>query len=388
MQPQALHILQCAREIRAGGGICGVAYDLEQQFVTLGVQVERFTLESLGRGSVSTQNRRSLLARKALLLRDVVYFSIVGTLALRAQNVSTKGVITITHGDVLVGDIYVNHGLHRAMLFRSGRTLRMLLRNPLHMFLLVREWIRFRLPVHRRVVCFSQSERSLLLKHYPHLRTAIEIIPNGVDIERFFPDARIRSATRNSLMMSDQDFILIFVGHEFDRKGLGILIDALGLLPPSVKLLVVGNSTEHTLRRYRDMSLRTGTDRQVTFLGNRTDVAALLNAADIFVMPTEFEAWPLVGLEAMACGVPVLMPPVGGIPDYLHDGVNGLTIERSAEVVAAKVRTLMNSPETLSKMGRCARETAARFSWPSIAKQYLGVAQQISNERAASPTRR
>ncbi len=378
---ETLQILQCAREIRPGGGVCGVAYDLEKEFFRLGTRVDRLTLESLGYGSGSTPNTGSLLVRKALLLRDVVFFSIVGTLALRARQVSRKEVITITHGDAVAGDIYVNHGLHRAMLFRSGRSLRMLLRNPLHVFLLVREWVRFRLPVHRRIVCFSRSERALLLKHYPHLRAAVEIIPNGVDIERFSPDPNVRASTRSSLMISDRDFILIFVGHEFDRKGLGILIDALALLPPSVKLLVVGNSPEHSMRRYRDMSYRNGTDHRVSFLGGRADVAALMNAADIFALPTEFESWALVGLEAMACGVPVLAPPVGGIPDYLHDGKNGLTIDRNAENVAAKVRALMSDPEVMAKMRRCARETAVKFSWSSIAKQYLRLARQIRTEK-------
>ena len=383
-----LRILQCAKDIRPGGGVCGVAHELEGQFSSLGVPSSRFTLRSLGPTQFSGRAPRSLILRKLALLWDVVFFSTVGTLVLALKTRRQRGVVTITHDDALVGDILINHGLHRAMLLNSGHPWRMLLRNPLHPFLLVREWIRFRLRIHRRVVCFSESEAALLLKHYPRASGRVEIISNGVDLDRFYPNESAGIAARVALGIGKGDFAIIFVGHEFERKGLAILIDAVSSLPAHVKLLVVGDVANGAARPYRELATAKGLQDRVRFLGRRTDVAALINGADTLVMPTAFESWALVGLEAMACGVPVLMPLVGGIAEYLRDGENGLVIERNAADVARKIRRLLEDPQLRSRLGTRARETALAFSWPKVAKQYVDLATKVLRERQAADARR
>ncbi|NYT46303.1 glycosyltransferase family 4 protein [Alcaligenaceae bacterium] len=381
MDDLELEILQCAREIKPAGGVSGVAYELERQLTQAGKLSDRFTIESLNIRKGAWASSRSLILRKIQLFRDVVGYSVIGTYILKRKYQRRRQLVSICHNDVLFGDIYVNHGLHKEMWLQSKSPIRMLLRNPLHLFLLVREWLRFRLNVHRRVVCFSKSEGDLLVKHYPNAKSMLEIIPNGVDIERFTVDPTQRTDIRKRLGIEDDNFLLIFVGHEFERKGLAYIIHALTGLPDTVQLLVIGGGAEQNIQRYVTLSEEAGVAERVHFLGTRRDVPALMNASDMFVMPSYFEAWPLVGLEAMACGVPALMTAVGGVPDFLQDGVNGFIIQRSSDDLQEKIQLVLGDAALHARMRHGARETAVRYAWNVIAARYLALARQVRAEK-------
>jgi UDP-glucose:(heptosyl)LPS alpha-1,3-glucosyltransferase len=107
------------------------------------------------------------------------------------------------------------------------------------------------------------------------------------------------------------------------------------------------------------------------FLGVVSTADQLMKAADALVLPSRFESWGLVGLEAMACGVPALMKPTGGVSDYLTDGENGAYIEQDPSQIALKIKELLDNPALLQRMRDAGRKTAERFSWESIAKRYL-----------------
>ncbi len=375
-------ILQCVRELRPGGGVSGVAYNLEQHFRLLNCETRRLTIEDLGRLSVKPHTTTQPLRKKLRTIFEGMWYSVAGTAIARKLRLHPD-VVVITHNDVLFGDIYVNHGFHRGWLFDlplPDRLLRLFF-NPLHVFLLSREWLRFRLNVHRRIVCFCKTDAESLIRAYPTARDRIAYIPNGVDIARFKPDQPARESLRQHLGYIDGDFVLIFVGHEFVRKGLRFALDALSLLPSRVKLLVVGGAADVSYGKFvRKVSCSAYKDR-VQFLGTRADIHSLLNAADALVLPSFSETWALVGLEAMACGIPVLMTAVGGITEYLHDGINGFIVERDAQDIAEKTCRLMDDAQRLEQLKKSARLTATQYSWSTVATAYLELIDGIQREK-------
>ncbi len=358
-------IVQCIREIGPGGGVSGVAYALQNAWRKSGLNVSSFSLADVDR---DTRPRRNLstIRRKIRLLRDVIVFSVLGTI--RSRRLFPRHAV-VCHNDTLHGSIYVNHGFHRAMLDSSGKKYRMLLRNPLHIFLWIRETLRFTFDIHDYYVCFSESEQRLLATYYPHLRSKIRIIPNGVDIDRFRQNDSLRAPQREAMAIPEAAFVMIFVGHEYERKGLATIIDSMCHVHDAW-LIVVGG-TANDISGAASYAARQGVSERVKFLGVVSDVEKVMNAADVLVMPSLFEAWPLVGLEAMACGVPALMTPTGGIPDYLSDGVNGYLIRRDPLDIAAKIAQLRSDPVALGEMRiRCVK-VAAQYSWETIASRYL-----------------
>jgi glycosyltransferase involved in cell wall biosynthesis len=366
-------IYHCAREIAPGGGVSGVAHFLMEEMKTLGVDTRAFTIDDIGlhRG----QHKSNSLGRKKLLhLFDVILFSTLGSLLGRWR---TRGAVVISHNDGVFGQIYVNHGLHRAMLDASGQKARMLMRNPIHLFLLAREWVRFATGVHQYVVCFSRPEAEQFQRYFPSTRGRIEVIPNGVNLKRFSPDTAARLTMRLKLGAQSTDHVLAFVGHEFERKGLHLIVQALASLPDHVKLWVAGGTAQE-IAKGQELAQKVGVPERVKFLGVVKEVPALMNGADTLVLPSTFEAWPLVGLEAMACGTPVLMTAVGGIPDFLKPRHNGLFVQRTHQSIAEQVQVLLDEPGLHTALRQGALATAAHYAWSEIASRYIRLAQRCS----------
>ncbi|HCQ6656644.1 TPA: glycosyltransferase, partial [Klebsiella pneumoniae] len=111
-----------------------------------------------------------------------------------------------------------------------------------------------------------------------------------------------------------------------------------------------------------------------TILGQ--DLVTLYHKCDLFVLPSKYEAWPLVGLESMSCGLPVLMTNVGGIPEYLKDGLNGFFITQNGKDIAEKVNVISSKKELYEQMSANARQTALKHSWNACAQKYLNVIEQ------------
>ena len=120
------------------------------------------------------------------------------------------------------------------------------------------------------------------------------------------------------------------------------------------------------------------------FAGARTDLPIIYPAADAFVLPTLYETFALVCLEAMASGLPVLAAPVGGIEDYLRDGENGFHIRRDPADIAAKLDLVFGDPELRAGIRERALATANNYAWQKIAEQYLNLFEEIAVERARS----
>lgn len=371
-------IVQIAPEIRPGSGVEGVAFELEVQFRAAGVDVERFTLREAW-GDWIRLPEGEALRRLAVAMR-VVWFTTLGTLRARRYLAGRPDAVVICHNDVLAGDIYVNHGILRAAMRARGRYAWRMTRNPLHLFTSARDSIRYRSGLHRVVVNLTEGERTLLRRTYPRLKPRAVVIPNGVDLDRFRPPLpEERAAARARVSVGEDQTVAIFVGHEFERKGLPIAIEALKDAQ-SVVLVVVGGSP-HMIAAAADDAMRAGVADRIRFVGRQPDPVPLFHAGDVFVLPSAYEANALVVLEALACGLPVVTTRVGFAPDIIVDGQNGFLVEREPGAVASRLGEF--GPSSRHVWARCARESMEGLGWPSVARRYLTLVREVERAREA-----
>ncbi len=366
-------IVQICPEIGPGSGVGGVAFHLEKEWRARGVRVERFTLEDvIGRGLTARTHVRPGLPGKLLLLFRVVSFSTLGTVLARRRLGSRRDVLTICHNDALFGDVYVNHGIvQAAMRARGGYWWRMA-RNPLHLFTTARDKLRYAgWAGHGLVVNLVTGEEVVLRRTYPRLAVDTVVIGNGVDVSRFeLPSEEVRNSARRRLGISPGDHVLLFVGHEFNRKGLPILLSALERLPLSTHLVVVGGGSDQIATASRSIP-REDVRRRVHFVGVQSDPRMYFHAADAFVLPSAYESHALVILESLACGLPVIATATGSAPDLIRQGENGYIIRAEPGEVVRAVTALRAVPADLLR--ESARATAQKHSWEAVAQTYLEV---------------
>jgi UDP-glucose:(heptosyl)LPS alpha-1,3-glucosyltransferase len=365
-------VVQITPEIAPGTGVGAVAHHLEQEWRRAGVDVRRFTLAECGGGWLPAP-RGGVGGRLALLAR-VVWFSTVGTVRARAHLRAHPEQLSVCHNDALAGDVYVNHGIVQAAMTSRGHARLRLLRNPLHLFTTARDRYRYtRSAAHRVVVNLVRAEDRLLRDTYPGLRLPTAVIGNGVDVDRFRPPTSAqRSAARKALGVNDAHRVVLFIGNEFDRKGLPPLIDALAATDASTHLVVVGG-TPDLLASAGERADRAGVSARVHLVGAHPDPRPFLHAADVLATPSAYESYGLVVLEALACGVPVVATPTGCVPDVVVDGVNGAVVDAAPGLLqaalAAAIERVLALPADATRAS--ARATAEEHSWTLVAERYL-----------------
>jgi len=202
-------------------------------------------------------------------------------------------------------------------------------------------------------------------------RSSISVVPCGVDVERFRPDgpAAPRRPGRRRL---------VSIGRLVERKGVDDVIRALALVP-GTELLVAGGpdatalDADPEVARLRELAGRHRVANRVSFLGRvpREDVPALLRSADVVVCVPWYEPFGIVPLEAMACGVPVVVSAVGGLTDSIVDGTTGvLVLPRRPDVLAHQLRRLLNDPVRREAYGVAGVDRArSRYTWDRIAAE-------------------
>lgn len=373
-------IVQIVPFIGKGTGVAGVASNLDEQFKALGVETERFTYSDALRGRTVAYSRHPILARIRGGWR-MVWFSTVGTMRARRFLADRPDAVAICHNNIMAGDVYVNHGVLLASMRARGRSAWEIYRNPVHVFIYLRDLVRYRGRTHRAVVCLSEKDASELRATYGRIRPRVEIIPNGVDLELFHPPSPDeRRAARSELKLGTEERVAVFVGHEFSRKGLSFAIQGLPHAP-GVLLLVLGGNDDIIAESYAQAK-ELGVGDRVLFLGPRHYPVPFLHAADFFVLPSAYEANALVVLEALACGLPVIATPVGFAPEAVVDGVNGFLVERDGRAVGERMDQLATLDDAeLAAWSRRARESVEGRGWRTIAERYLDLVETLVVER-------
>jgi UDP-glucose:(heptosyl)LPS alpha-1,3-glucosyltransferase len=215
-----------------------------------------------------------------------------------------------------------------------------------------------------------------LERHYP--RACIFVTPNGVDTERFGPSRQARRDLRSAEGLSSEDVVALFVGGGWDHKGLSIAIEALGSIlaagdvPPWLWILGRGDYD-----RFRGQAERCGVGDRVRFFGVRSDTERFYQAADVLVLPSHYEAFPLVSLEAAACGIPVVATRVNGVEEIIGDDEGGLIVERTPEAFGQALTHLATDRALRLKMGEDARSRAVMFTWERSAASVLEIYRKL-----------
>lgn len=199
----------------------------------------------------------------------------------------------------------------------------------------------------------------------------LRVIPNGIDATRFSPKGN-RLETRGRLGLPATSPIAITVTHLTRIKGVDLLVDAARDVVraiPDVRFLIVGagNLWQEITSKIREYDI----GENVVLLGERSDVPDLLDAADIFVLPSRSEGQPNSLLEAMATCLPVVATRVGGVPELLSDREQGLMVEPRADEIARATTELLSSVELAQRLGTAARQRVLRdFNVSGMVRTY------------------
>jgi glycosyltransferase involved in cell wall biosynthesis len=204
---------------------------------------------------------------------------------------------------------------------------------------------------------------------FPSLADRTMVIPNAVDRHAFSP-------ARESAREQNRYLTALFVGSEWEGKGLRFAIEAMAQLP-GWRLLVVGRGDR---RRYEELAASLGIADRVRFLGPTVDVRPAYQAADAFVLPSAHETFSLVTHEAAASGLPLIATRVGGVEDLLRDGVNGWFVEQNGGDIALRLRDLETDPELCAAMGVAARKATSGYSWEAMTSAYGELYERMARE--------
>lgn len=247
--------------------------------------------------------------------------------------------------------------------------------DPLHAFHLWVERRIFSREISLKVVAISRRVRDEILTHYgasggggegTGMREEdITVIYNGVDLSEFSPveSPEGKAEIRRALGLQPEDFILLFVGSGYFRKGLVHLLRALSIVQAErkgLRLLVAGGrGRPSAAARAAD---RLGVGGIVTFLGGCRETRDLYRASDVFVLPSLYEPFGYACLEALACGLPCILSGRCGASEIVTDGENGCVVAdpTDAEEIASKVRLLWEEGAR-RRMSAGARGLAERF---------------------------
>ena len=214
-------------------------------------------------------------------------------------------------------------------------------------------------------------ERELRL-NFPGM--PVVVVPNGVDANRFAPAPQSRVRVRSEYGAGSNDLVALFVGGNWDLKGLAVAIDGLAQARAAgadrLELWVVGRGDE---ARFSRLARSCGVGDAVTFFGPRADTERFYHAADMLVLPTLYEALSLVVLEALAAGIPLVATCVNGVAELFGDSAPGILVERTPSSVAEALLELARSPETRAEMGRAGRALAQEYTWERSVEGMLDV---------------
>jgi len=216
----------------------------------------------------------------------------------------------------------------------------------------------------------------------PH---GISVTPCGVDLDHFRPDPVRRASGRR----------IMTVSRLVQRKGVGQVVRALGVLKAQgaddVELVIVGGAgdDEPEAARLRALAEELGVASQIEFHGqvSQRDMPAMLRSADVVVATPWYEPFGIVPLEAMACGVPVVVSAVGGLIDSVVDGVTGVHVPpRDPDAIAAALRPLLDDEERMRELGRNGRtRMTRRYSWNRVASDTARAYRAAMRRSAAEP---
>lgn len=247
------------------------------------------------------------------------------------------------------------------------------------------------------IVAATPLDKEQMLGLYEADAAKISVIPCGVDLDMFHPIPRQEAKAHLGGPIADRKMIL-FVGRLDPVKGLDTLLEAICELAHRshdtaghVCLAVIGGDAESASEAMNnadcldDLKARFDLSDLVVFLGSRAQdtLAYYYSAAEACVMPSRYESFGMVALEAMACGTPVIASRVGGLMFTVQDGVTGFLVpEGDPKALAAKLELILADPALRDRLGQQALIAARSFTWESVAERVAALYDRVLAARA------
>jgi D-inositol-3-phosphate glycosyltransferase len=241
-----------------------------------------------------------------------------------------------------------------------------------------------------RIIVPTLAEQAQLEWLYKADMSKTRVIPPGVDLSQFYPipvdEARL------FIGQAPDDRVILFVGRIEPLKGLDTLLRAVACLrlkdlKEPVHLVVIGGDLDEAtedvdseMARLQRMCDDLTVGKMVAFLGKRGQdtLPYYYSAADVLVMPSHYESFGMVALEAMACGTPVVASQVGGLAFLVQDGVTGYTVpEGDDQALCERLTALLGDTDLRRKLGLNAAGVARAYNWEKIAAQILDVYNEL-----------
>ena len=240
--------------------------------------------------------------------------------------------------------------------------------SPYHRAQMLIERQAFRSPGLKQVIAVSNFVRDDLIREFSIAPERAVTLYNGVDLNRFRPadNASDRASIRQKLVIPASARVVAFVGNGFARKGLGFLIEAWPLVRGGAFLIVAGadRQADKFMRRAQALNV----SGRVVFTGAEPDVERIFHAADAFALPSLFEPFGNVVMEAMASGLPAMTSAYSGVAELIPPSMRGFRVDHPDDVgeVALRLGALFDAPTSLAAE---ARATAERYKWTRYANE-------------------
>jgi glycosyltransferase involved in cell wall biosynthesis len=236
-----------------------------------------------------------------------------------------------------------------------------------------------------RVIAVSESTRDYLLDREDLPDDLVTMIPNGIDTEVFSPASAVaREAARAALGIPRDGLVIGGVGRLVAQKNFALFLEVAARVlagHPSVLFVIAGTGPEEEELKARAVAL--GIEEQVRFLGHVSDRLALYHAFDALLMTSDFEGTPMVLLEAMSCGLPVVASAVDGIAEVCTNGHNALLIAPGDVAgFTAALEGMLKDDGLRSNMGRNARNTILeRYEIRHLVRRIEGIYEEVLGNR-------
>lgn len=228
----------------------------------------------------------------------------------------------------------------------------------------------------RAVAAVSSGVAEEMSVHYAGL--SLHSTPNGVDPIRFRPDGAAREGLRIEQRVRPATCVALFVGGEWERKGLPLVIQGFAKARAEgadIVLWVVGGGDEARFDRF---ARTCGAEEAVTFFGERRDAERFYQAADLFVLPSAYETFSMVCFEAAASGLPLVIPALSGAGEIVGRDEAGIIVDRTWQSIAAALRTLADQPAERIRLGDEARRRACRYTWANSSRDVTDVYKSLT----------
>lgn len=241
------------------------------------------------------------------------------------------------------------------------------------------------------LVAATPLERAQMTWLYGANPAKIRVVPCGVDTKLFKPIPPAEARARLGLPSDHQ--MVLFVGRVEPLKGIDTLLRAMALLVRDLPdwqrrlcVSIIGGdaaansaAVNEEMKRLKRLRAELGISDLVVFLGAQDQDAlnVYYSAAEVLVMPSHYESFGMVALEAMACGTPVIASKVGGLAFTVQDGVTGFHVpDRDPEALAARISLTLRDPDMRHRLGQQAAQWAQRYNWPAVASQIVALYDQ------------